>query len=454
MACTLQAQMVFLTEDDTKDTRNAYGYGHSVDGFVQQNGKYYFFTPRSNFFESGGTKETTKKITQLGFGAEPWRITATKKCIYYTVYNGQTAILHRMNIATKKHEQVTNNGRPLHFTSTFDVLFVTDEQDGVIIRLSMLNPSNTIIYAVKDDGPPTVTTITGEIWSKNQRTLSSFSDVGILKGEVFVNAVDSAWHTTILSWQPGPKGYSYKAYYGLSSRGIFMQPGFISLASGLYVIGISDENKSAKTCMVSLYQLHSNVTLKQVTGFKIPLDKTAANTVAKAEVVNGALYIKCGAQLWQYNEADTIFKKIYTRADTYWDFIAATYRSLAVCNNYLVCSDTTSTGILVRNLATGTQVALRTPDKAYEYNNALKGKTKVYVTNKYIYFISNTTGNEVFTRYNPVTNVYTDIAFPEIKKQQFTKIRCISFNGDRFIFYTEYRGKKADFYNIFMYTDE
>lgn len=465
------AQLVYLGDDVYSNSNKTDGYflNKKIQGLVALNNNYFFITPNGNFYQTDGTKEKTEIKYQFA-PQEVGYLKATKKYIYFTEGSiNDIKDLIRYSPATGfnkvKLGGLTGNNHILRLNqsivpgsnSSVDEMFVSYDKDEILIR--KFDKDFFQIFIIKDDNNnSTANLVCGEYLNMNNITtpISTNTEVEIYKGDIFFNGKENPtgiYETTISVFKPSlaiADKYEFKSKFALLKNGKLPYDRMLRTKNNMYAL-VKTEDKDKKQKKFQLFQYSDS----KLTSAGMAIEHSTDD--AAAQVIEDEIYISFKGHLVKYIE-ETKNYNIIMEGDinTGWEDIKRNTRFLKMSNYYMYRSNG---ALFVYNYLNNTskEVSKSLSNGGYNYvlDIRMANKIHAYAGSRNFYFPQVINDKEVFTKYNPITDIYSTIDFPAFNNHSFKEIKAVMHYANKFVFLTEYRAKKnIPVYKMFMYTEE
>ena len=464
-AFTANAQLIYIGDDAPQNKFDGYQNSKRTAGLAVLGNNYFFITPNGKFYQTDGTEKNTLVKKQFS-PQDVGYLKASNKYVYFTEGSMEDIVknLTRYSPTTGFNliRDVSNNYSVLQLnhvavpgqTFTVDEMFVSYDKNDVLIR--KFTKDNFYVYSIHDpnDNANANLVYTRRLGTSNlTMPINMSTEIETRNGDVYFNGRENptgVFETTINIIKPVAEDdskYEFKYKYAVLKSGLFPYNRFLRTNNNIYsLFKVVDSAKNEK--YLTLYNFKD----KQIADVGKALEYTSYDV--DTQIMDGEIYISYKGNLHRYSEEEKNFIGIIIEknASTGWEELAKNTRFLKVGNYYLYRRNG---ALFVYDYDTRLTKEVSKASLAKNYNFLTQHNIYAYAGNNSFYFTQRVNEKEVFTKYNPVTNTYTPIIFPDFKKNMFEETKAILHNGNKFVFLTSYNGKKdKSVYKMFMYTEE
>lgn len=453
---TSYAQPVLIaTDNNPKKFGDGYAQGYLVDQSKSIGGLTFFITPNWRLFQTDGTEAGTKELMQFPSGSLLYLKAVTRGYIYYTRYQNDMKALFRIDRNTLRIQPVNKDGKQIDMEVGYTAMYTSPSKDEVAIRI--YKNSFTMLSALHDSKKDAnVESVIVGMSGGGTALINIFSDVAFLGRQVFYNGhieyeqpntpvkgMETMIQGSVPATKAGGMDYDIFSMYTVRKQGFELYDGFYRLNDSLFTFGFYD-NKETKKSDLAIASLHWS-------GLRIPAVKAVERKNIISRVLDDQLYFTNGRQVLRWYPGKTEIEEVFIK-DSLWPKSLQPNIYLMKSADNLVFSERNGV-VRVYNMKTRRFSEFPTPDPVSEPNSLYKfTETRLYTTNKGIYYMAYEGSTRVFTRYDPETKKQEPIYFPTYKNEKFSEFRNIFQAGNRFYFLTEYRTKKdVAVYRIFAF---
>jgi hypothetical protein len=456
-----QCQLYYLGDDDVQKNKvDGYASSKKTAGMVMLDYTWYYTTPNGNMYQTDGTEKNTKSIKQFTPQNMPL-INATNKYVYIPIASNDDDVkdLARYSPATGVN-WITASGSYVKFntiqvpgnTSLVDEIFTNYDKDAVALR--QFSKNHFYVYIISDSKDKAEADLVRS-YSLDMKDVTTPIDIQTeiqtFKKEVYWNGREKPtgiYETTITVHKPtatNESNYEYKVSFDLLKRKVYPYNRFFRTDKNIYsLFKVVDSTGKFTHSLFYYYDKKISSVSQSLTDLATDYD---------TEKIDDDIYISYKGNLWKFDETKSKYINIIEdkKSTKGWDDVQKNKRFLKVQNYYLYRKDGK---LWVYNAITKATKDLGAEVLPKTYNQFKLTNTYAYSTGSSFFFTQRVNDKEVFTKYNPITEVYTPIEFPSYKKQDFEEVKNIFHYKDAFVFLTSYKGKKDNpVYKMFMYYD-
>lgn len=465
LAFTANAQLTYIGDDTPQNKFDGYQNSKRTAGLAVLGNNYFFITPNGNFYQTDGTQKNTLVKKQFS-PQDVGYLKATNKYVYFTEGGMEDIVknLTRYSPASGFNliRDVSNNYNVLPLNHmvvpgqkfSVDEMFVSYDKNDVLIR--KFTNDNFYVYTIHDpnDNANAYLVYTRRLGTTNlSMPINMNTEIETLNGDVYFNGRENptgVFQTTINIIKPviaDASKYEFKYKYAVFKNGLFPYDRFLRTKKNIYSLFKMVDSATNKKYL-ALYYFKD----KEIAEVGKVLPYTADDV--ETQIMDGEIYISYKGNLHRYSEEEKDFFGVIIEknASNSWEELAKNTRFLKVGNYFLYRRNG---ALFVYDYSSKSTKEISKTILAKNYNFLTQHNIYAYAGNNSFYFTQRINEKEVFTKYNPVTNTYTPILFPDFKQNRFEETKAILHNGNKFVFLTRYSGKKdIPVYKMFIYTEE